>query len=413
MPTWPTLQHEERAAAYERALTEKLSVQGRDALGTTCSRTAATAPSSHDGCPPTSSTCAARTRLARQPCARDHDGALDRLGHGAALRCRPARRCWWSAAATTRPRSRAVARAAGAAPRDARTRGRGLARYRPKCQRPGHRGALRLLPRALHLQAARCLAGCASGMPSPAYYQWMRSRPRGRRAPRAAAGDAAAAPTGNCPASTADLMAVHLRAQGLARLRGHEKPLRSDWLDALAGAGKGGAGRAAALDLPRPDAPRHRAGAGAGDGRAGRRHRGPARRRHAAAAAGEVGARRARGARHRAARPAQARPTRCRRPRAAARELHRLAAAPARRRRSQGPKLAMSANAPRSGPWPALRATGRADRGRRLGRQPARRGARGSRTSCATRERIGPLAEVSTEAAWAGLPALQRRAAAP
>jgi hypothetical protein len=31
-------------------------------------------------------------------------------------------------------------------------------------------------------------------------------------------------------------MAVHLRAQGLARLRGHEKPLRSDWLDALAGA---------------------------------------------------------------------------------------------------------------------------------------------------------------------------------
>jgi hypothetical protein len=37
------------------------------------------------------------------------------------------------------------------------------------------------------------------------------------------------------PASTADLAAAHLRALALAQLRGHLLPLRSDWLDALAG----------------------------------------------------------------------------------------------------------------------------------------------------------------------------------
>ncbi len=79
-------------------------------------------------------------------------------------------------------------------------------------------------------------AGYASGMPSPAYYQsvWnygndgagrqmlkeVLTRLRGKK----------------LPASTADLMAMQVRAHGLARLRGHRQPLRSDWLDALAGA---------------------------------------------------------------------------------------------------------------------------------------------------------------------------------
>lgn len=37
------------------------------------------------------------------------------------------------------------------------------------------------------------------------------------------------------PASTADMAAAHLHAMALAQLRGHTLPLRSDWLDALAG----------------------------------------------------------------------------------------------------------------------------------------------------------------------------------
>lgn len=91
------------------------------------------------------------------------------------------------------------------------------------------------------------LAGYASGMPSPAYYQWVWN-----------VGPAGASRTvlqavfrrlrdKKMPASTADLMAVEARAQGLARVRGHSQPLRSDWLDALAGALVKGA-----LDTPLP-----------------------------------------------------------------------------------------------------------------------------------------------------------------
>ncbi|MFT4187689.1 MAG: DUF5682 family protein [Aeromicrobium sp.] len=76
--------------------------------------------------------------------------------------------------------------------------------------------------------------GYASGMPSPAYYQWLwesgpeqaglrlleevRNRLRAR----------------NLPASTATVQAVHTHAHGLARLRGHDTPLRVDWCDAMA-----------------------------------------------------------------------------------------------------------------------------------------------------------------------------------
>ncbi len=37
------------------------------------------------------------------------------------------------------------------------------------------------------------------------------------------------------PASTADMAAAHLHAMALAQLRGHTLPLRTDWLDAIAG----------------------------------------------------------------------------------------------------------------------------------------------------------------------------------
>lgn len=79
-------------------------------------------------------------------------------------------------------------------------------------------------------------AGYASGMPSPQYYQWL-----WEHGPEGAAREALRHVVQRLrdrrlPASTADLMAVHARATGLARLRGHRDPLRSDWLDALAGA---------------------------------------------------------------------------------------------------------------------------------------------------------------------------------
>ncbi|MGW8389398.1 DUF5682 family protein [Pseudoduganella sp. HUAS MS19] len=77
--------------------------------------------------------------------------------------------------------------------------------------------------------------GYASGMPSPYFYQlaWEEGmqgagtallqrviqRLRNRK----------------LAASTADLIAVHARADALARLRGHAVPARCDWLDALAG----------------------------------------------------------------------------------------------------------------------------------------------------------------------------------
>ncbi|HGM5489342.1 TPA: DUF5682 family protein [Serratia fonticola] len=77
--------------------------------------------------------------------------------------------------------------------------------------------------------------GYASGMPSPEFQQWVwefgleqaglyafqRILERLRRL--------------NLPASTADMGAVYLRVQALARLRGHQIPLRNDWLDAMAG----------------------------------------------------------------------------------------------------------------------------------------------------------------------------------
>ncbi|OBG50770.1 hypothetical protein A5669_27550 [Mycolicibacterium fortuitum] len=76
--------------------------------------------------------------------------------------------------------------------------------------------------------------GYASGMPSPSYYQWIwedgiaaagrqllhrtRDRLRNRK----------------LPVSTASLQNVYTHAHGLARLRGHEVPLRCDWLDSVA-----------------------------------------------------------------------------------------------------------------------------------------------------------------------------------
>lgn len=79
-------------------------------------------------------------------------------------------------------------------------------------------------------------AGYASGMPSPAYYQWVWEYGAHGAAQQLQRAVVQRLREKKLPASTADLLAAQVRAQGLARLRGHAQPLRSDWLDALAGA---------------------------------------------------------------------------------------------------------------------------------------------------------------------------------
>lgn len=90
-------------------------------------------------------------------------------------------------------------------------------------------------------------AGYASGMPSPAWYQWLWERGLDGAAHHALQQVMRRLRDKKLAASTADLLAVVVRAQGLARLRGHRFALRSDWLDALAGALVKGA-----LDAPLP-----------------------------------------------------------------------------------------------------------------------------------------------------------------
>ena len=79
-------------------------------------------------------------------------------------------------------------------------------------------------------------AGYASGMASPGWYEWL-----WQSGPEAAAKQllgqlSRRMRNKKLPMSTADLMAAHGRALGLARLRGHTWPQRIDWLDAVAGA---------------------------------------------------------------------------------------------------------------------------------------------------------------------------------
>ncbi|VVE85407.1 DUF5682 family protein [Pandoraea sputorum] len=79
------------------------------------------------------------------------------------------------------------------------------------------------------------LAGYASGMPSPAYYQWVWTHGAEEAGRHLIENVMQRLRARQLPVSTADLIAVHARAEGLSRLRGHARPLRCDWLDALAG----------------------------------------------------------------------------------------------------------------------------------------------------------------------------------
>ncbi len=77
--------------------------------------------------------------------------------------------------------------------------------------------------------------GYASGMSSPSFYQWVWERGSEDAGAHALQQVLARLRTKKLPASTADFIAVHTQAHALARLRGHASPLRSDWLDAIAG----------------------------------------------------------------------------------------------------------------------------------------------------------------------------------
>ena len=78
-------------------------------------------------------------------------------------------------------------------------------------------------------------AGYAAGMSSPAWYQWVWAHGQGGAGAHALRRVLARLREKKLPASTADFIALDVRAQALARLRGHATPQRSDWLDAIAG----------------------------------------------------------------------------------------------------------------------------------------------------------------------------------
>ncbi|SOD29980.1 hypothetical protein SAMN05518800_5583 [Variovorax sp. YR752] len=231
-------EHEERAEAYERALTEKLSVQGRDALWDHLFE---------DGCD-------AAELAQRLSTYFDNLRGEDRGSQGNQAREQMmARWIAWAMAQPGEPgRAQALVVCGGYhAPALARL-WQGLPAELPATPQPSLESSdneeapgtpdpeatLRfgsyLVPYTFKRLDA--FAGYASGMPSPAYYQWVWDHGPEGAARRALQHVMQRLREKKLPASTADLMAVHLRAQGLARLRGHEKPLRSDWLDALAGA---------------------------------------------------------------------------------------------------------------------------------------------------------------------------------
>lgn len=77
--------------------------------------------------------------------------------------------------------------------------------------------------------------GYASGMPSPAFQQWVWEHGMAQAGTLLLQKVFARLRQRGVPASTADMAAVYARGQALARLRGHGVPSRCDWLDALVG----------------------------------------------------------------------------------------------------------------------------------------------------------------------------------
>lgn len=98
---------------------------------------------------------------------------------------------------------------------------------------PGLRYGSYLVP--YHFKRLDAYDGYASGMSSPAWYEWAWTLGLAGAGKELLRSVLARLREKQLPASTADVIAIHSRAMGLARLRAHPVPLRSDWLDALAG----------------------------------------------------------------------------------------------------------------------------------------------------------------------------------
>ncbi len=79
------------------------------------------------------------------------------------------------------------------------------------------------------------LAGYLSGMPAPVWQNWCWQLGLQQAGEQLLKTVLTRLRQRHLPASTADMAAAHLHAMALAQLRGHALPLRSDWLDALAG----------------------------------------------------------------------------------------------------------------------------------------------------------------------------------
>lgn len=77
------------------------------------------------------------------------------------------------------------------------------------------------------------LGGYRSGMPSPMFYQWAWEQGAGAAARRALKAMVLRLRQRQIHVSTADLLAFEQQSRALARLRGHEVPLRVDLLDGL------------------------------------------------------------------------------------------------------------------------------------------------------------------------------------
>nr|WP_308605901.1 DUF5682 family protein [Massilia sp. DJPM01] len=120
---------------------------------------------------------------------------------------------------------------------------------------PGLRYGSYLVP--YHFKRLDAYDGYASGMSSPAWYEWTWTLGLAGAGKELLRTVLARLRAKKLPASTADVIAIHSRAMGLARMRAHPTPLRSDWLDALAGSLV-----SQALDVPLPWTYRSRVRAG-------------------------------------------------------------------------------------------------------------------------------------------------------
>lgn len=253
-------EHEARADAYERALAERFAVQGRDALWDHLFESAGTTPGELDELAQRLATYFGHLRG-------DDPGSLGNQARERTMACWIA----WAVAQAGRADRVLVVCGGYHAPALARL-WPGMPAGLPEAPLPdahsGHEGEAPAEPQASASAPRRpgdppgaqaspdpqaslrfgsylipytfkrldAFAGYASGMPSPAYYQWLWEDGADGAARRALQRVMRRLRDRKLPASTADLMAVHLRAEGLARLRGHARPLRCDWLDALAGA---------------------------------------------------------------------------------------------------------------------------------------------------------------------------------